>query len=216
MNESQHQQSQTRWLPNILMIILETLFSFTLKHDRLVSLQSQPFIDRQLTLKINSYLPYFNFYVQFTDKGVLFDVQAPDQPVDLTINSTMIELIRIFLMGNTRAIRKLRFEGDLSLKAPMRDLFLQLSLPKLLSDWHKWFRQPDNTDLSTASQNRIRPLLQTIENQRIEIQALKDEVEQHKQSKRQLKTQIKYFKFAITTISLLFIIIVVYNLLRIF
>lgn len=216
MNESQHQQSQTRWLPNILMIVLETVFSFILKHDRLVRLQSQPFIDRQLTLKINSYLPYFDFYVQFTDRGVLFDEHAPVQPIDLTINSTMIELIRIFLMGNTRAIRKLRFEGDLSLKAPIRDLFLQLSLPKLLSDWQKWFKQSDDAELSTASKKRIAPLLKTIEDQRTEIQSLKDEVKQHKQYQRQLKTQIKYFKLAVTTISLLFIIVLVYNLLRIF
>lgn len=215
MNESQHQQSQTRWLPNILMITLETLFTFILKHDRLVRLQSQSFIEKQITLKINSYLPYFDFYVQFTDKGVLFDLQAPEQPVDLTINSTMIELIRIFLMGNTRAIRKLRFEGDLTLKAPMRDFFLQLSLPKLMSDWQKWF-QPADDDLSTASKNRIAPLLTTIENQRTEIQALKDEVKQHKQYQRQLKTQLKYFKLAIAMISLLFAAIVVYNLLHIF
>lgn len=216
MNESQHQQSQTRWLPNILMIVLETLFSFVLQHDRLVRQQAQQFFNRQITLKINSYLPYFDFYVQFTDKGVLFDLQAPEQAIDLTINSTLLELIRIVLMGNGRAIRKLRFEGDLSLKAPMRDLLLQLSVPKLLSDWHKWFRQPEDDQFSTASKNRITPLLATIENQRTEIQALKDEVQQHKQKNRQLDQRLKYYKIAICMISLLFAAVLVYNLLQIF
>lgn len=216
MNESQHQQSQTRWLPNILMIILETLFSFILQHDRLVRMQAQQFVNRQITLKINSYLPYFDFYVQFTEKGVLFDLQAPEQAIDLTINSTMLELIRIILMGNGRAIRKLRFEGDLSLKAPMRDLLLQLSIPKLLSDWSKWFKQPDDDQFSTASKNRIAPLLTTIENQRTEIQALKDEIKQHKQKNRGLNQQLKYYKIATIMISLLFIIVLVYNLTQIF
>lgn len=212
MNESQHQQSQTRWLPNILMIILETLFSFVLKHDRLVRMQSQQFVNRQTTVKINSYLPYFDIYVQFTEKGVLFDLQAPEQPIDLCINSTMIELIRIFLMGNTRAIRKLRFEGDLSLKAPMRDLFLQLSAPKLLADWKKWFKQPEDEALSTASKSRIAPLLATIEAQRTEIQQQQDEIKQHKYKNRDLNQQLKYYKIATLTISLLFLALIVYNL----
>ena len=81
MSESQQKQGQTRLLLNIVMIILETIYSFILKHDRVVRLQAKKFVAQQITIKINSYIPYFDFYVQFTDRGILFDLQAPEKEV---------------------------------------------------------------------------------------------------------------------------------------
>ena len=65
MSESQHQQGQTRLLLNIAMVILETFYSFILKHDRVVRLQAKKFVEQQITIKMNSYIPFFDFYIQF-------------------------------------------------------------------------------------------------------------------------------------------------------
>ncbi len=43
----------------MLMIVLETIFSLILKHDRVVALQAKKFVDQKITIKINSYIPYF-------------------------------------------------------------------------------------------------------------------------------------------------------------
>ena len=64
MSESQHQQGQTRLLLNIAMVILETFYSFILKHDRVVRLQAKKFVEQQITIKMNSYIPFFDFYIQ--------------------------------------------------------------------------------------------------------------------------------------------------------
>ena len=99
MSESQQQQGHTRLLLNIAMVLLETFYSFVLKHDRVVRLQAKKFVEQQITIKMNSYIPYFDFYVQFTDKGILFDLQAPQNPTDLVVSSTLIDFIQIFVLG---------------------------------------------------------------------------------------------------------------------
>ena len=99
MSESQQSKEQSHLLLNILLIVLETVFSFILKNDSVIRLQSKPFVDKKISLRINSYIPYFDFYVQFTDKGVLFDLQAPDRDIDLEISSTLLDLIKIFIFG---------------------------------------------------------------------------------------------------------------------
>lgn len=143
MNESQQKQGQTRLLLNIVMIVLETIYSFILKHDRVVSLQAKRFIQQQTTIKMNSYIPYFDFYIQFTDKGILFDLKAPEQAIDLSVSSTLLDFIQVFVFGNKRSMKKLRLEGDETLKDEFRDLVLHLTAPKLLSDWKTWLSNPD-------------------------------------------------------------------------
>ncbi len=211
MNESQHQQAHTRWLLNILMIILETIYSFILKHDRMVRLQAQKFIDQKITIKINSYIPYFDFYVQFTDKGMLFDLSPPIQAIDLTINSTLFDLVRIFVFGNKRSIRRLRFEGDRGLKDAFQVLIVHLTAPKLLSDWKQWLTQPTDDQDSSASKQRIAPLLEKIDNQRAKIDSLYVEVKQYQNRVRRLEKKQKHLKILLWIISLLFVGFIMYN-----
>ena len=72
-------------------------FSFILTHDNVLRLQAKKFIANKITIRINSYLPFFDFYVQFTEKGLLFDIHSYDRRIDLEINSTLVDLIKIFV-----------------------------------------------------------------------------------------------------------------------
>ena len=54
MSDSQQQQGQTRLLLNIAMVVLETFYSFVLKHDRVVRLQAKKFIEQQITIRMNT------------------------------------------------------------------------------------------------------------------------------------------------------------------
>ena len=86
-------QSNPHLLLTMTLIVLETVFSFILKHDRVVALQAKKFVDEKIAVKINSYIPYFDFYVQFTENGMLFDDKAPEKAVDLDIRTTLMDQI---------------------------------------------------------------------------------------------------------------------------
>ena len=75
-------------------------------------MQAKKFILNKTTIRINSYLPFFDFYVQFTEKGLLFDIHSFDRRIDLEINSTLIDLIKIFGFSNQRSLKNMRIDGD--------------------------------------------------------------------------------------------------------
>ena len=212
MSESQHQQGQTRLLLNIAMVILETFYSFILKHDRVVRLQAKKFVEQQITIKMNSYIPFFDFYIQFTDKGLLFDLKAPEKPVDLTVNSSLIDMIQIFVFGNRRSLKKMRIEGDVVLKDEFKDLSLHLSIPKIASDWKQWFINSDDDGLSIASKKRIAPLLEKIDLQRSKINGLEVEVKQYKNRIRRMQMNQKRINVTFIITAVLFCALIVYNL----
>lgn len=211
MSDSQQQQGHTRLLLNIAMVVLETFYSFVLKHDRVVRLQAKKLIEQQITIKMNSYIPYFDFYVQFTDKGILFDLKAPEKEVDLSVSSTLLDLIQIFVFANARSLKKMRIEGDVTLKDKFRDILLHLSLPKLLSDWKQWLSSSDD-ESSIASKKRIAPLLEKIDLQRSKINTLQVEVKQYKNRVRRLESNQKRINIAFGITTVLFLALIIYNL----
>lgn len=216
MNESQQKQGHSRLLLNIVMIILETIYSFVLKHDRVVRLQAKKFVEQQMTIKINSYIPYFDFYIQFTDRGILFDLQAPEKPVDLSVSSTLIDLIQIFVFANRRSMKKMRLEGSDMVKDQFRDLVIHLTAPKLLSDWKQWLTHPDDDSQTRASKKRIAPLLEKIDQQRSKINTLQVEVKQYQNRVRRLQQNKQRLYTALGVIGFLFVALIMYNLWQIF
>lgn len=216
MNESQQKQGHSRLLLNIVMIILETIYSFVLKHDRVVRLQAKKLVEQQMTIKINSYIPYFDFYIQFTDRGILFDLQAPEKPVDLSVSSTLIDLIQIFVFANRRSMKKMRLEGSDMVKDQFRDLVIHLTAPKLLSDWKQWLTHPDDDSQTRASKKRIAPLLEKIDQQRSKINTLQVEVKQYQNRVRRLQQNQQRLYTALGVIGFLFVALIMYNLWQIF
>ena len=211
MSESQQSQNQPHLLLTMTMIVLETIFTFILKHDRVVGLQAKKFIEQKVSIKINSYLPYFDFYVQFTEHGILFDTKAPEQVVDLDIRTTLMDLIKVFVLANRRSIKKMRIDGDITLKDEFRDLALLFSLPKVLSDWKQWLTQPTDEQDIVASKKRIAPLLEKSDQQRSTINSLHVEVKQYKNRIRRLEQKQKRTNIAFIVTTVLLIALLVYN-----
>jgi hypothetical protein len=212
MSESQQSQNQPHLLLTMAMIVLETIFTLILKHDRVIGLQAKKFIDQKVAIKINSYLPYFDFYVQFTEHGVLFDSKAPEQGVDLDIRTTLMDLIKVFVFANRRSIKKMRIDGDLTLKDEFRDLALLFSFPKVLSDWKQWLTQPDDEQDIIASKKRIVPLLEKIDLQRSKINSLEVEVKQYQNRIRRIQQKQKRMNIVFIVTTVLLIALLVYNL----
>ena len=212
MSESQQSQNQPHLLLTMAMIVLETIFTLILKHDRVIGLQAKKFIDQKVAIKINSYLPYFDFYVQFTEHGVLFDTKAPEQAVDLDIRTTLMDLIKVFVFANRRSIKKMRIDGDLTLKDEFRDLALLFSFPKVLSDWKQWLTEPTDEQDIIASKKRIVPLLEKIDLQRSKINSLEVEVKQYQNRIRRIQQKQKRMNIVFIVTTVLLIALLVYNL----
>lgn len=211
MSESQQGQKQPHLLLTMTMIVLETIFTFILKHDRVVGLQAKKFIDQKITIKINSYLPYFDFYVVFTEHGILFDTKAPAKVVDLDIRTTLMDLIKVFVFGNRRSIKKMRIDGDSTLKDEFRDLSLLFSFPKVLSDWKQWLSEPADEQEIIASKKRIAPLLEKIDQQRSKINTLEVEVKQYKNRIRRMQQKQKRMNMTFSLTIVLLVALLVYN-----
>lgn len=212
MSDSQQRQSNPHLLLTMLMIVLETIFSFIMKHDRVVALQAKKFVDQKITIKINSYIPYFDIYVEFNPNGIFFDTKAPEQAVDLDVRTTLIDLFKIFILGNRRSIKHMRIDGDITLKDEFRDLILHFSAPKVLADWKQWLKEAPQEQELIASKKRIAPLLEKIDEQRSKINTLQVELKQYKNRIRRIERRQKRINIAFGVITVLSITLLVYNL----
>ena len=211
MSDTQQTQAQPHLLLTMTLIVLETIFTFILKHDRVVALQAKKFVDQKVALKINSYIPYFDFYVQFTEHGILFDTKSPDKAIDLDVRTTLMDLVKIFVFGNRKSIKTMRIDGDVVLKDEFRDLVSLFSVPKILSDWKHWLSEPVEENDIVASKKRIAPLLEKIEQQRSKINTLQVEVKQYKNRIKRIERRQKRINTAFSLISVLLITLLVYN-----
>ncbi|WP_180114246.1 hypothetical protein [Acinetobacter sp. YH12063] len=211
MSDTQQTQAQPHLLLTMTLIVLETIFTFILKHDRVVALQAKKFVDQKVALKINSYIPYFDFYVQFTEHGILFDTKSPDKAIDLDVRTTLMDLVKIFVFGNRKSIKTMRIDGDVVLKDEFRDLVSLFSVPKILSDWKQWLSEPTDEQEIIASKKRIAPLLEKIEQQRSKINTLQVEVKQYKNRIKRIERRQKRINIAFSLISVLLITLLVYN-----
>ncbi len=212
MSDTQQRHKHPHLLLNIVIIVLETFFSFILTHDATLRLQAKKLIDEKVTIRINSYIPFFDFYVQFTEKGILFDMKALDRKVDLEINSTLIDLIKIFVFNNQRSIYNMRILGDARLQEDVMDLIPHLTLTSIFANWKQWFNAFDNDAEAIASQQRIAPLLDKIDQQRSEINSLLVEVKQYQNRIHRMQKRQRLINIGFAVLSFIFIAFFVYTM----
>lgn len=138
-------------------------------------------------------------------------MQSLDRKIDLEINSTLIDLTKIFVFNNQRSIHNMRLLGETSLAEEFLDLAPHLTLPSIFANWKQWFSAFDDDAETLASQQRIAPLLDKIDQQRSEINSLLVEVKQyqnriHRLQKRQRLINISFAVFSFILIVFLCII----------
>lgn len=211
MSDTQQRHKHPHLLLNIVIIVLETFFSFILTHDATLRLQAKKLIDEKVTIRINSYIPFFDFYVQFTEKGILFDMKALDRKVDLEINSTLIDLIKIFVFNNQRSIYNMRILGDARLQEDVMDLIPHLTLTSIFANWKQWFNAFNNDAEAIASQQRIAPLLDKIDQQRSEINTLLVEAKQYQNRIHRMQKRQSLINICFAVLSFIFIAFFVYT-----
>lgn len=209
MNESS--KSKHLWL-NVTLIALETFFSFILTHDATLRLQAQKLIQKKTTIRINSYIPFFDFYIQFTEKGILFDLAANDRTIDVEINTTLIDLIKIFIFSNQQSLYNMRIMGKPELTTDLTDVLQHLTLSRILLNWREWFNHFENDAEAVASQQRITPLLDKIDQQRSEINTLLVEAKQYQNRIHRMQKRQRLINIGFAVLSFIFIAFFVYNM----
>lgn len=209
MNESS--KSKHLWL-NVTLIALETFFSFILTHDATLRLQAQKLIQKKTTIRINSYIPFFDFYIQFTEKGILFDLAANDRTIDVEINTTLIDLIKIFIFSNQQSLYNMRIMGNAELTTDLTDVLQHLTLSRILVNWREWFNHFENDAEAVASQQRITPLLDKIDQQRSEINTLLVEAKQYQNRIHRMQKRQRLINIGFAVLSFIFIAFFVYNM----
>ncbi|WP_087544346.1 hypothetical protein [Acinetobacter sp. WCHA29] len=212
MSDTQQRHKHPHLLLNIVIIVLETFFAFILTHDATLRLQAKKLIDEKVTIRINSYIPFFDFYVQFTEKGILFDMKALDRKVDLEINSTLIDLIKIFVFNNQRSIYNMRILGDARLQEDVMDLIPHLTLTSIFANWKQWFNAFNNDAEAIAPQQRIAPLLDKIDQQRSEINTLLVEAKQYQNRIHRMQKRQRLINICFAVLSFIFIAFFVYTM----
>ena len=209
MNESS--KSKHLWL-NVTLIALETFFSFILTHDTTLRLQAQKLIEKKTTIRINSYIPFFDFYIQFTEKGILFDLAANDRTIDVEINTTLIDLIKIFIFSNQQSLYNMRIMGKPELTTDLTDVLQHLTLSRILVNWREWFNHFENDAEAVASQQRITPLLDKIDQQRSEINTLLVEAKQYQNRIHRMQKRQRLINIGFAVLSFIFIAFFVYTM----
>lgn len=178
MSESQQTQHTDKNNPpliqSMVLIILETILTFVLKHDRMARTYAKPFIKQHISIQFNTFLPSDVFFATFTTKGLLFDHFEPQHPKpQITVYASSLDLIRILCTGSEGSIHRVRIMGEDHLHEEFRMFLRSISLPALFADWKNWLKKIEPDDAEQKFPNRsIEPLLKRIEQQQSSINQL--------------------------------------------
>lgn len=154
---------------SFLLIMIETLLTFLLKHDRTSKLQAQNLIQRRAIICFKTHLPSDTFYVTFAPQGVLFDYEiASNAKINATVTASTPDLLRAFLTARPHIMERIRISGDQILADELHQLMECFNIPQIVSDWRHWLDFRHNRDVTPVSQ-RMKPLMRRIDEQRNQI-----------------------------------------------
>lgn len=210
MRNTQQNSKQAHLLLDLSMIALETFYSFVFKHDRVVQQQTQEFVQNKTTIKVNCYIPYIDFYIQFTPKGILFNLEKPEITPNIEISCTVFGYTSALVFGNKRSLRSIKIYASKEQKDAIRDLLTQLTLPHLIADWQHWIFP--TAEHVTKSGKRISSLLDKIDHQRSTINTLQVEVKKQKNRIKHLHKKQRNLNICFSLIIAILLFTLIYHL----
>ncbi|XID75876.1 hypothetical protein ACF3NA_04920 [Alkanindiges sp. WGS2144] len=191
---NQQAPDERNLIQSFLLILIETLLTFLLKHDRMSRIHAQHLIQRRALICVKTHLPSDTFYVTFAPQGVLFDFEvAKNAKIDATVTASTVTLMRAFFTARPQSFEKVNITGDEQLSIELRHLMEYFNLPQILADWRHWF-VADTSDVTPVSQ-RMKPLLRRIDEQRLQLGNMAIAAKQQAYEMRQVK---KYYQLMIS------------------
>lgn len=191
-------------LQSFLLIVIETLLTFLLKHDRTSKLQAQNLIKQRAVICFKTHLPSDTFFVTFAPQGVLFDFEVSEAAkIGATVTASTPDLLRAFFTAGPQIMGKIRITGDQLLSDELFQLMECFNLPQILSDWRHWldFRTHDVTPVT----QRMKPLMRRIDEQRSQLNNMNIVTKEQAYEIRTLKrnNKILFVVFIMTVIALI-------------
>lgn len=206
MVDSRHDKTATFSMQSVLLVALETVFTFIYRHDGKIRALSSPLVNQGLVLHCHTRFPDSDFFIRFSSDGVLFDREAPDQLTPhLILRTSLLELFNILILGRTQQISSLQLMGDERLVPQVRGLLQQLSVPALAQDWWQQLGGDDKPSIKPRKRRSHRELVQLVNEQRRQIKVLDLQVRHSQHEVRRYQSHVKAFKRWLIIVSVLLI-----------
>jgi|GEM_PF-2503905 len=209
-SQSQSQSQETSTLLSIVLIVFESLLTFLLRHDTTSQRLAERLIARHAVIRVRTHLPAYTFYATFSHHGVLLDAQAPDAEHLATVDGSIPTLLRAFMTAPPQILDGILIHGDDELVTELRQLMTAFNISNMLSNWlsFPWFGKA-KPDQPVAKQQRVKPLLKRIDEQKKQIEQLNITIKQQAHELQQLQTQqrILIWSAAIGAVLMLLVIL---------
>lgn len=160
MTSSQRSKASSWFsVQDMVLVVLETIFSLIYKHDSRVRALCRPLVEAGLVVECYIDSPHIHFYIRFTEQGWLFSAEypQPDRPtapsttngskahakkvhlasksnVDVRLKASATNLGKLLLLGDTQMINEIYLTGDESLQQPVLDLLQHLNVLQIVKD----------------------------------------------------------------------------------
>lgn len=209
-DDSQPQETST--LFSVVLIVFESLLTFLLRHDTPSQRLAERLIARHAVIRIRTHLPAYTFYATFSHHGVLLDEQAPETEYLATVDASVPTLFRAFMTAPPQILDVILIHGDDELVTELRQLMTAFNVSNMLSNWISlpWFGRTKAAASQPASkQQRVKPLLKRIDEQKKQIEQLNVTVKQQAHELQQLQFRHKMLIWAasITVVTLLLLVV---------
>ena len=189
-------------LLSIVLIVFESLLTFLLRHDTNSQRLAERLVVRQAVIRIRTHLPAYTFYATFSHHGVLLDHQQPETEYLATVDSSIPSLFRAFMTARPAILDSILIHGDEELVCELRELMKAFNLSHILNNWFSfpWFKRSSAKSQPDApKQQRVKPLLKRIDEQKKQIEQLNVTL---KQQAHRLEKQQAHYKTLLWTSSI--------------
>lgn len=190
-SRSQEQPSHdTSTLFSLVLIVFESLLTFLLRHDTPSQRLAERLIARHAVIRIRTHLPAYTFYATFSHHGVLLDEHPPETDYLATVDGSIPTLFRAFMTAPPQILDGILIHGDDELVTELRQLMTAFNISNMLSNWIKlpWFGRAKTTENQPhAKQQRVKPLLKRLDEQKKQIEQLNVTIKQQAYDLQQLQ-----------------------------
>lgn len=217
-----HQQSEQAaemsTLFSVVLIVFESLLTFLLRHDTPSQRLAERLVARHAVIRVRTHLPAYTFYATFSHHGVLLDGQAPESAYLATVDGSIPTLFRAFMTAPPQVLDGILIHGDEELVLELRELMTAFNISNMLSNWVRtpWFsRNKDRASTpSPEKQQRIKPLLRRIDEQKKQIEQLNSTVKQQADDLQELRFRYRMLVWTAAIIIMVMAAVIVSLLLR--
>lgn len=188
------ESQETSIVLSIILIVFESLLTFLLRHHAPSQRLAERLVADHAVIRIRTHLPAHIFYATFSHHGVLLDEQAPDQPYLATVDGSVPSLFRAFMTAPPQILDSILIHGDEELVSELRELMQAFHLSNILSSWvgFPWFgkhRTAATAAQPAYKQQRIKPLLKRIDEQKKQIEQCQVTIKQQAHQLQHLQSR---------------------------